>query len=232
VQNFWEIFAGVAQGDPIKARDGEIKQGMNLADAAKVVGIKHFIHSTLDDGSNVPHFQSKAEIGHYLNKIGVPTSNLATSFYYENLLSTAFGMLAWRDDTLVFTLPYPTDATIPSYSVTDTGAFVLEALNNPEKWIGKTLVAISEHIPMSEIVTTCTRVTGVKTVYEPKDMEEFKKGGPFAEELYLNMKYFYDHPNGKNTPREDVQASHKIYPNMLTWESVLKTTGWKGPSKA
>jgi len=232
VQNFWELFGGVAQGDPIKARDEEVKQGKNLADAAKAVGIKHFVHSTLDAGSNVPHFQSKVEIEHYLKKIGVPTSNVTTSFYYENLLSTGFGMVSWRDDKLVFTMSYPADATMPSYSVSDTGAFVLEALNNPDKWIGKTLVAVSEHISMSEIVSTCTRVTGVKAVYEPIDMEEFRKGGPFAEELYLNMKWFYDHSKDKHTHEENVQASHKIYPNMLTWESLLKTTGWKGPIKA
>jgi len=232
VQNFWELLFGVAQFDPIKARDGEIKQGMNLADAAKAVGIKHFIHSTLDEGSDVPHFQSKTEIERYLKKIGVPSSFVLTSFYYENLLSTGFGMLSWRDDTLVFTMPYPGDATIPAYSVSDTGAFVLEALNNPDKWIGKTLTAIGEHISMNEIISTCTKVTGVKAVYEPTAMEEYRKGGPVAEELYLNMKWFYDHPNGKDSPRENIQASHEIYPNILTWKSLLETTGWKGPAKA
>jgi len=230
VQNFWEFMGGVAQADSVKARDLEIKQGMNLADAAKSAGVKHFVHSTVDEGSNVPHFQSKAAIGRYLDKIGVPSSNVLTSFYYENFLSEAARMVSWRDDTVVFSLAYPGDASIPAYAVADTGAFVLEAFNNPDKWMGKTLVAISEHIPMNEIVSTFSKVTGVKAVYEPMDMEEYRKGGPFAEELYLNMKWFYDHPNGKGTPRENVQASHEIYPNMLTWEGLLKTTGWKGPS--
>jgi len=232
VQNFWELLFGPAQFDPIKARDWEVKQGKNLADAAKAVGIKHFVHSTLDEGSNVPHLQSKAEIEHYLKKIGVPTSNVITSFYYENLLSTGFGFVKWRDDTVVFNVPYPADSTIPSFSVSDTGAFVLEAFNNPDKWIGKTLPAISEHISMNEITSTCARVTGLKVVNEPIEMEEYRKGGPVAEELYLNMKWFYDHPNGKDSPREDVKVSHEIYPNILTWETLLKTTGWKGPTKA
>jgi uncharacterized protein YbjT (DUF2867 family) len=228
VQNFWELMGGIAQADAIKARDLEIKQGMNLADAAKAVGIKHFVHSTLDSGSNVPHFESKAAIERYIHKIGVPFSNILTSFYYENFFGT-FQMATRRDDTVVFTLPYPADAPIPAYSVSDTGAFVLEALDHPDKWIGKTLTAISEHISMSEIVSTFTRVTGVKAVYEAKDMEESRKGGPFAEEMYLNMKWFYDHPNGKGGPREDIKASHEIYPAMLTWEGILKSTGWKGP---
>jgi len=228
VQNFWELM-GAAQGDAVKARDSEIQQGKNLADAAKAVGIKHFVHSTLDAGSQVPHFQSKVEIAKYLDKIGVPTTNVLTSFYYENLLSEGFHMTSKRDDTVVFSLPYPSDSTIPAYSVADTGAFVLEAFSHPDKWIGKTLAAISEHISMNQIASTFSRVTGVKAVCEPVDMEESRKGGPFAEELYLNMKWFYDHPDGKGTPRENIQASHEIYPNMLTWEGVLKTTGWKGP---
>ncbi len=111
--NFWECFY-----------DAEIKQGKILADAAKATGIKyaltvlsfcsvvdvfsnrHFVWSTLDH-SNVPHFESKALVGDYLDKIGkaiffirvcvciswcslhcfagVPTTHLYTAFYFENL---------------------------------------------------------------------------------------------------------------------------------------------------
>jgi len=231
VQNFWELFGGVAQANAIKARDLEVQQGKNLADAAKAVGVKHFVHSTLDSGTNVPHFQSKEEIEKYLNEIGLPTSSVLTSFYYENFISEGFGMSAKKDDTVVFRLGFPADATIPSFSVSDTGAYVVEAFNHPEKWIGKTLVAIAEHITLNEIASTFTKVTGIKAALELVDIEASKNGGPFAEELYLNMRYFYEHPNGKGTPRENVQVSHEIYPEFLTWEKLLKTTGWKGPSK-
>jgi uncharacterized protein YbjT (DUF2867 family) len=226
VQNFWELFGGVAKGDPIKARDMEVQQGKNLADAAKTAGIKHFVFSTLDEGSNCPHFQSKEEIEKYLKKIGVPSTFLLTSFYYENF--GGFGMASWKDDTVVFSLGYPAEATMPMFSVGDTGGWTLAAFDDPEKWIGKIMPAVSQHISMKEIVAGFTKVTGVKAVYQGYDMEESRKGGPVAEEMYLNLKFFYNHQNG--APR-DVKVSRELYPGALDWEGYLKASGWKGPQK-
>jgi len=229
VQNFWESFGGVAAGDATKARDFEAQQGKNLADAAKTAGIKHFVFSTLDEGSNVPHFQSKEQIQHYLTKIGVPSTFLLTSFYFENF--DGFGMASWKGDTVVFALGYPAEATMPMYSVADTGGWTLAAFDHPDKWIGKVMPAIGQHISMKDIVSGFTKVTGVKAVYEEGDLEASRKGGPFQEELYLNMKWFYDHPKGKGTPREDVKLSHDTYPGVLDWEGYLQSSGWKGPQK-
>jgi len=229
VQNFWEMFGGVAAADATKARDLEVKQGKSLADAAKAAGIKHFVFSTLDEGTNVPHFQSKEMIQHYLTKIGVPSTFLLTSFYYENF--AGFGMAQWKDDTVVFSIGYPVDAYIPMYAVRDTGGWALTAFNHPEKWIGKIMPAIGQHITMKEIVSGFTKVTGVKAEFQGGDMEASRKGGPFAEELYLNMKYFFDHQKGIGSPRENVKASHDLYPGALDWEGYLKASGWKGPQK-
>jgi len=50
--NFWE-----------HGREGEIRQGKTLVDAAKATGVKHFIYSTLDNGDpEVPHWVSKWEV--------------------------------------------------------------------------------------------------------------------------------------------------------------------------
>jgi hypothetical protein len=45
------------------------------------------------------------------------------------------------------------------------------------------------------------------------------------------MKWFYDHPKGAGSIRENVKASHEIYPGVLSWEGYLKSSGWKGPEK-
>jgi len=43
--------------------DGEVRQGKNLVDAAKAVGVKHFVYSTfVSEQSDVPHFDSKLEV--------------------------------------------------------------------------------------------------------------------------------------------------------------------------
>jgi uncharacterized protein YbjT (DUF2867 family) len=57
VQNYWEKGIGY---------EGEIRQGKNLADVAKAAGVRHFVQSTMAEGSTFPdrleHFKSKAEI--------------------------------------------------------------------------------------------------------------------------------------------------------------------------
>jgi uncharacterized protein YbjT (DUF2867 family) len=43
--------------------DGEVRQGKKLVDAAKAVGVKHFVYSTfVGEHSDVPHFDSKLEV--------------------------------------------------------------------------------------------------------------------------------------------------------------------------
>ena len=52
VTNFWEHGA-----------EGEIRHGKNMVDAAKKMGVRHFIYSTLDGiEPHVPHWISKAEV--------------------------------------------------------------------------------------------------------------------------------------------------------------------------
>ena len=50
--NFWE-----------HGSEGEIRHGKNMVDAAKKMGVRHFIYSTLDGiEPHVPHWTSKAEV--------------------------------------------------------------------------------------------------------------------------------------------------------------------------
>lgn len=70
---------------------GEIQQGKNLVDAAKVNGVKHFVWSTLDRGK-VVHFNTKADINDYLTASGVPYSSLYTCWFLDNMLGGLLGI--------------------------------------------------------------------------------------------------------------------------------------------
>ena len=97
VTNFWEHFSA----------DKEQAQAKNMAEAAKAAGLKHVIWSTLEDVRRwvplsdnrmptlqgkwkVPHFDGKGSIDHIWKDMGVPTTLLLTSFYWENFIY--FGM--------------------------------------------------------------------------------------------------------------------------------------------
>jgi uncharacterized protein YbjT (DUF2867 family) len=94
---FWEHFSPEKEG----------QHARNMATAAKTMGVQHVIWSTLEDtrrwvpleddrmptlmGSyKVPHFDAKGEADHVFPDLGVPTTHLLTSFYWDNLIY--FGM--------------------------------------------------------------------------------------------------------------------------------------------
>jgi uncharacterized protein YbjT (DUF2867 family) len=119
--NFWEHLS------PEK----ELAQAKAQAQAAKETGVQHVIWSTLEDtrkwvplGDNrmptlmgkykVPHFDSKGEADAEFTKLGVPTTFLLTSFYWDNLIHFGMGPKKGPDGTLAFTLPMD-DKKLPLY---------------------------------------------------------------------------------------------------------------------
>ena len=93
-----------------------------LARAAKAAGVKHVIWSTLEDSRKwiplsdnrmptlmeqykVPHFDAKGEADQIFTSLGVPTTFLLTSFYWENFIYFGMGPKKGPDGVLGITLP-------------------------------------------------------------------------------------------------------------------------------
>ncbi|KAK7058099.1 NmrA domain-containing protein [Favolaschia claudopus] len=87
--NFWdpEVFPADPKGT------GEITQGKNLVDAAKAVGVKFFIWTSLQDATKdsnglytrVYLCDNKVRIEEYLRESGVPFATLLTCWFLDNL---------------------------------------------------------------------------------------------------------------------------------------------------
>ena len=96
----------------------ELEHARALAQAAKQAGLRHVIWSTLEDTRKhiplsdnrmptlmgkykVPHFDAKGEADRIFRELGVPTTFLVTSFYWENLLAPGSGPQRGRRDSTV-----------------------------------------------------------------------------------------------------------------------------------
>ena len=110
--NFWEHFSP----------ERELAQAGNMARAAKAAGVEHVIWSTLEDTRNwmpledermptlmgkykVPHFDAKGEADQVFRDLGVPTTFLLTSFYWDNLIYFGAGPKPGSDGKLAITFP-------------------------------------------------------------------------------------------------------------------------------
>ncbi|WP_455379027.1 NmrA/HSCARG family protein, partial [Petrachloros mirabilis] len=155
--NFWEHFS------PEK----EYAQVVVQAEAAKATGVQHVIWSTLEDTRKwvpltdnrmptlmgkykVPHFDAKGEGDQEFTKLGVPTTFLLTSFYWDNMIFFGMGPKKGPDGVLALTLPMG-DKKLPGIAAEDIGKCALGIFKKGKEYIGKTIAIAGEHLTGAEM---------------------------------------------------------------------------------
>ncbi|KAJ7241184.1 NAD(P)-binding protein [Mycena rebaudengoi] len=139
--NFWdpEVYPADLDGR------GEITQGKNLVDAAKEVGVKFFIWSSLPSAtkeskglySHVYHLDNKVVIDDYLKASGIPYAILQTCWFVDNLynlLGTGFTFGSLQKTDTGYTIPIlkygPEDTQVATWVAHDFGAAAVALLTN------------------------------------------------------------------------------------------------------
>ncbi|KAJ7160196.1 NAD(P)-binding protein [Mycena filopes] len=163
---------------PIKAEGpNELVTGMNILEAAKEVGVKFFLYSSLPSISkisggkykNALHYDQKAVVEERLRASGLANASIQVGGFLENYWK--FGLL--KKTATGF------DVAVPNYSATDRQAFtwverdvpavVLALLKNytdPSKNIsGKTYPIVNATIPYAELAAMTGKALGVEVTF-------------------------------------------------------------------
>ena len=190
ITNFWEHFS------PEK----EFTQAKNMAQAAKHVGLKHVIWSTLEDTRQwvplsdtrmptlmgkykVAHFDAKGEANRLFTELGVPTTFLLTSFYWENLIYFGMGPKKGPDGKLAITYPMG-DKKLPGIAAEDIGKCVLGIFKKGREFIGKTVGIAGEHLTGAQMAAALTKALGQEVRYNDVSPEVYRSFGfPGAEDM-------------------------------------------------
>ncbi len=205
--------------------EGEVQQGVTLADAAKAANVRHFVYSSVASAykkTGIPHFDSKWEVEEHIRAIGLP---------YTILRPVAL-MEVWetqRDAILGGQLAQPLDPDkkLQQVTVDDVGAFCAIALGYPEKWLGREVDLAGDELTMPQVAQTFSRVIGRQVGYVQTSWEQFEKA--MGEEITIMNKWF------NNVGYEaDIAALRQEYPELTTFEEYLRHHGWSGaePSTA
>ncbi|KAF3358486.1 hypothetical protein VDGD_07180 [Verticillium dahliae] len=149
VTNYWESLNA----------ELEVKQGKDIADAAKETGVKHLIWSSLMDVKkltngklpHVYHFDGKAAVEEHTRSLGIPATFFMAGFYMTNIPGQA---LRADPPAHVWTLalPMPESAPIPVFDITDTGKVVKSILQNKEKVLGKRVLGAYKYMTPKELL--------------------------------------------------------------------------------
>lgn len=187
---FWEHFS------PEK----ENAHAESMAKAAKHNSLEHVIWSTLEDTRKwiplddnrmptlmdkykVPHFDSKGEVDHVFTDLGVPTTFLLTSFYWDNLIHFDMGPKKGPDGKLAFTLPMG-DKKLPGIAGEDIGKCAYGIFKNNSKYIGETVGIAGEHLTGTQMAAALTEALDQDILYNDVPPEVYRGFGfPGAEDL-------------------------------------------------
>jgi uncharacterized protein YbjT (DUF2867 family) len=207
VQNFME--AGY---------DGEIRQGKQLAEAAKAAGVQHFVYSSVvsaERQTGLPHFESKWQIEQHIGQGGLSHTILRPAFFMQNWYSYM------REPILHGTLSLPLSPQKPlqQIAVEDIGAFAALAFQNPPKWNGRTIELAGEELTMLRVAELLTRAVRRPVRYVQVPWEQFRQKA--GEEMTKMYRWFED--VGYHV---DIAALRREYPQLTTLEKVLRQQDW------
>ena len=206
VQNFWE-----------HGKKGEIRQGKNLADAAKRAGVSHFIYTSVasaDKNTGIPHFDSKYEIEEYIKTIQLPYTVIRPVSFMENWEYSRADIV----NGIIYG-PLSPGTRNQHITVKDIGRFAAEAFDNPAEWLGVSIDIAGDDHTQQELAGLFSRVTGKEVSYVQVPWDEFEEQQ--GEEMAIMEKWFED--VGYSVDVADLRSK---FPWLTSLERYLTENGW------
>ncbi len=215
----------------------EMTQARAMAEAARINGLQHVIWSTLEDTRKwvplednrlptlhekykVPHFDAKGEANQYFAQLGVPTTYLLTSFYWDNFIH--FGMGPKKDQTGVPAITMPMgQGKLPGIAAEDIGKCAYGIFKQSREYVGKTVGIAGEHLTGDQMAAAFTKVLGQPVKYNAVEPEVYRGFGfPGADDLGNMFQFKRDFQEAFCGAR-DINFSRKLNPSLQSFESWL-----------
>ncbi len=223
----------------------ELAEAGNLARAARAAGLAHVIWSTLEDTRQwvplsdnrmptlmgkykVPHFDAKGEANHLFTDLGVPTTFLLTSFYWDNLIHFGMGPKPGPDGRLAFTLPMG-DRKLPGIAAQDIGRCAFGIFKAGNAYLGKTVGVAGEHLTGAQMAAKLGAALGREVVYNAVTPEQYRGFKfPGADDLGNMFQFKHDFEEyfcGARNP----DVARRLNPALQTFDQWLAQNAQRIP---
>ncbi|HLB73264.1 MAG TPA: NmrA/HSCARG family protein [Sedimentisphaerales bacterium] len=215
----------------------EVAEANAMAKAAKHAGIEHVIWSTLEDTRKwvplsdsrmptlmgkykVPHYDAKGEANQVFIELGLPTTFLLTSFYWDNLIYFGMGPKKGPDGKLAITLPMG-DKKLPGMAAEDIGKCAYGIFKKGREFIGKTVGIAGEHLTGAQMAAALTKALGQEVRYNDVPPEVYRSFGfPGAEDLGNMFQFTRDFEQVYCGAR-NLDVARALNPSLQTFDRWL-----------
>ncbi len=231
---FWAHFSP-------EREDAEAKM---MAQAAAEAGLKHVVWSTLEDTRRfvplddpsmptlggkykVPHFDAKGAADAYFAEMGVPTTYLLTSFYWDNLIHFGMGPQRGPDGSLMIAFPMD-DKPLPGIAAEDIGRCA-NGVFQDSSLIGQRVGIAGEHLSGAQMAAQLGTALGLPVGFYPITPEAFRAlGFPGADDLG-NMFQFKRDFNEVFCQARPIERSRALNPRLQSFADWLEANASRIP---
>jgi len=215
----------------------EIAEARTMAQAAKHARLQHVIWSTFEDTRKwvplsdnrmptlqgkykVAHFDGKADANAAFTELGVPTTFLLTSFYWDNLIYFGAGPKKGPDGKLAITFPMG-DKKLPGIAAEDIGKCAYGIFKRGREFIGKTVGVAGEHLTGAEMAAALTKALGQDVRYNEVSPDVYRSFGfPGADDLGNMFQFKRDFEKDYRRAR-NLELSRSLNPELQTFAQWL-----------
>jgi uncharacterized protein YbjT (DUF2867 family) len=197
--------------------DKEIAQGKALADAAKKMGVIHFVYSSVGGAerhTGIAHFESKYRVEGYIREIGLPYTILRPVFFMYNYN----GMRQTIENGTLY-MPLSPNKKLQQLSEDDYGNMVAEVFAERDQFLGKEIEVASVDITMDEVAESFSNILDKKVFYQQIPFEAFQKQA--GEEVATMFRWFEDIGYNAN-----IKSLQKRFFKTSSLEDYLKEHQW------
>lgn len=169
--------------------DGEIRQGKNVADVAKAVGVEHFVYSSVGSAhrnTGIPHFETKWQIEQHIRDIDLPHTVLRPVFFYYN-----YEQMRDSIEKGILSLPLSPDRPLQQLCEDDYARIVSLVVANRNSYLGRAIDVASTELSMHHTCEIFSHVVGHTVGYQqmPWDQAEQQLG----KDMTTMFRWFEEH---------------------------------------
>lgn len=215
----------------------EKAQAKNMAQAAKDVGLKHVIWSTLEDSRKwvpltdnrmptllgkykIPLWDGKAEADHYFTDLGVPTTFFLTPTFWDNFIHMRMGPKKGKGGELTWTFPMG-NKRLGGMSVEDCGNCAYGVFKKGSKYIGKTIGVASEFLTLKEMSEKMGKALRQKVTYQEISPEVFRSFPFPGADNFGNQFQFYQEFEDVMMKHRSPELSKELNPEIKSFDDWL-----------